>query len=94
MTRYAHHGPDEYVDAVETLYAQDETDAMNGGVPPVAVARRLGVSKSAADTALRALVDEGRLERCHGMVPGSLQQRISYAPADDDEVSRPGARSR
>lgn len=86
MTKFGEYPAlDEYAAAVEELYDQGETDAMDGGVPPSAVASELGVARSTAKKKLLQLARDDRLRRVSGIQPGSLQHRYSYEPINRED---------
>jgi len=76
--------PDEqFIDAVEELAADDQTD-IGGGVPPAAIADAVDCAESTARQRLPSLVDNGALVQEWGLMPIGSSPRRSYLPRGDD----------
>lgn len=62
-------------------YRRGETDLLEGGVPPAAVAREIGSTVGAVSEHCVRLRDEGVLVEVHGVDPERLNPRRSFVPA-------------
>jgi|GEM_PF-6371369 len=83
--RYADTVEDEDIlDTVAAALADDEADALAGGVDPSTVAERMGVSTNAAVENMVRLAEWGDLRRVDGINPETLQPRTSYLPTEAD----------
>lgn len=73
---------DEYLRAVETLQARDETIRL-GGVTSRRVAEHVGVVRATATDHLSRLVEAGELERVTGLT--EYGPTASYRPSGGEE---------
>ena len=72
-----------YVEAVEEALEDGATDAAEGGVPPIEIAKRVDGDIKSVRRHLRRLVENGQLERVHGVNPETLRPRKSYRVTKD-----------
>ena len=75
----------EVIDSVDRLAAAGVTDAAEGGVPTVAIADEVGLTRKAMTRHVSRLSDQGRLEQVWGVGPHGA--RRGYLPGGDDEQS-------
>ena len=66
------------LDAVRDAYEARETDLLDGGVPPSAVAARVDTTREHAQDRLVDLADADELVRVHGANPETFRSRPSY----------------
>lgn len=69
------------LETIQYLYNQGQTDGAEGGVSPLAIAAEIDVNRTTAAKHANALVDEGKLERVHGIGPNG--PRSSYLPTEE-----------
>lgn len=77
----------KYVDTEEDLLDRGVRDGLDGGVPASAVAAELGIRPNSAREQLLAGVDDGQLERVHGIDPETYLPRTSFIPATTSEAN-------